>query len=113
VPKKVDAKSIDFMFNTCYNINCALRSRLRVGRQVLALVVGVRILSPQPKNILVAPSSSGLGHRPLKAEAGIRTPLGLPNVFHCPYHETGFCVLWHCFWCSEEVVRRSSSKTPA
>src|SRR5690242_16067083 len=27
----------------------------------------------------MAPSSSGLGHHPLKVEARVRTPLGLPN----------------------------------
>ena len=48
-----------------------------VGQQTLDLYAGVRILPPQPEFSLenlypdlfnVAPSSSGLGHRPLKAK---------------------------------------------
>src|SRR6185312_2930343 len=65
-----------------------------VGRQVLALVMGVRALHPQPflafpaswprsdrrvqHGSRAAPSSRGLGHGPLKAETRVRIPLGPP-----------------------------------
>ena len=34
---------------------------------------------PPPARQNAAPSSSGLGHRPLTAEARVRVPLGLPE----------------------------------
>src|SRR5438477_8005377 len=55
-----------------------LGDRLGVGRQVLALVAGVRILLPQPVQRCTAPSSRGPGHGPLKAETRVRIPLGPP-----------------------------------
>jgi hypothetical protein len=55
----------------------SLGDRLGVGRQVLALVAGVRILLPQPTHD-TAPSSRGPGHGPLKAETRVRIPLGPP-----------------------------------
>ena len=45
------------------------------GRQTLDLLIGVRILSPQP---YMVPSSSGLGRGPLKAKTRVRFPLGPP-----------------------------------
>src|SRR6266850_4852747 len=50
-----------------------------VGRRVLAPVMGVRALLPQPLTVdWAAPSSRGLGHGPLKAETRVRIPLGPP-----------------------------------
>ncbi len=46
------------------------------GRQTLDLLIGVRILSPQP---FVVPSSRGLGRGPLKAKTRVRIPLGPPK----------------------------------
>ena len=63
--------------------------RLVVGHQSLELGAQVRILYRQPTpslNIhrrIVARSSSGPGHGPLKAETGVRLPYGLPR------HATG------------------------
>src|SRR2546425_4846290 len=51
-----------------------------VGRRVLAPVMGVRALLPQPLTVdWPAPSSRGPGHGPLKAETRVRIPLGPPN----------------------------------
>ena len=52
-----------------------------VGLQTLDLPVRVQILLPQPH---MASSTSGLGRRPLKAETGVRIPLGLPYISHSP-----------------------------
>src|SRR5438093_2144519 len=50
-----------------------------VGRRVLAPVMGVRALLPQPLTVdWPAPSSRGPGHGPLKAETRVRIPLGPP-----------------------------------
>src|SRR5205823_3637180 len=50
-----------------------------VGRRVLAPVMGVRALLPQPSSrVWPAPSSRGPGHGPLKAETRVRIPLGPP-----------------------------------
>ena len=53
--------------------------RLKVGQQALNLRVRVRIPSLAAISPIAAPSSRGLGRRPLKAETGIRIPLGLPQ----------------------------------
>ena len=47
--------------------------RLAVGPQTLNLVAQVRILDRQP---VMAPSSSGLGHHPLKVEITGSNPVG-------------------------------------
>ena len=47
--------------------------RLAVGPQTLNLVAQVRILDRQPD---LAPSSSGLGHHPLKVEITGSNPVG-------------------------------------
>ena len=56
--------------------------RLMVGQQTLDLYVRVRLLHPQPGALCgasrMASSTSGLGRSPLKAETGVRIPLGLP-----------------------------------
>src|SRR5882724_5344494 len=55
-----------------------------VGRRVLAPVMGVRALLPQPLTVdWAAPSSRGPGHGPLKAETRVRIPLG-PPLFPIP-----------------------------
>src|SRR5438034_891670 len=51
-----------------------------VGRRVLAPVMGVRALLPQPHQRRAAPSSRGPGHGPLKAETRVRIPLGPPRT---------------------------------
>ncbi len=54
-----------------------LGSRLAVGQRTLDPSAGVRILPPQPEvwyNTETAHSSSGPGHRPLKAEIGGSNP---------------------------------------
>src|SRR5271154_1821221 len=51
----------------------ALLRPLPAGRRV----AGDRLLSPGPPSGHPAPSSSGLGHHPLKVETRVRTPLGL------------------------------------
>ncbi len=67
-----------------------------VGQQTLDLYAGVRILPPQPEFSLenlypdlfnVAPSSSGLGHRPLKAKTRIRIPSGPPFFVLFHFHK--------------------------
>src|SRR5436305_7655721 len=51
-----------------------------VGRRVLAPVMGVRALLPQPSSrVWPAPSSRGPGHGPLKAETRVQIPLGPPK----------------------------------
>ena len=56
--------------------------RLAVGPQTLNLVAQVRILDRQPES---APSSSGLGHHPLKVAARVRIPLGVRTVLAALY----------------------------
>jgi tRNA (guanine-N7-)-methyltransferase len=60
-----------------------LGSRPTAGRQTLDLLIGVRILSPQPKFFnyylpVLVPSSRGPGRSPLKAKTRVRIPLGPP-----------------------------------
>src|SRR2546422_11683107 len=56
-----------------------------VGRRVLAPVMGVRALLPQPLTVnWPAPSSRGPGHGPLKAETRVRIPLGPPPTWLIP-----------------------------
>ena len=52
--------------------------RLAVGPQTLNLVAQVRILDRQPD---MAPSSSGLGHHPLKVEITGSNPVGATKKY--------------------------------
>ena len=65
-------KTLRPLDRTGYNLPRLERStlgiRLAVGRQTLNLLALVRIQDPQPVTTPEAHSSSGPGHRPLKAE---------------------------------------------
>lgn len=56
-----------------------LGCRLMVGQRFLVPYVRVRLLPPQPNNVV--PSSSGLGRRPLKAEIAGSNPVGTTREF--------------------------------
>ena len=69
----------------------AMGCRLMAGQRFLVPYVRVRLLPPQPiyltglkeamyyAGAYVAPSSSGLGRRPLKAEVAGSNPVGATN----------------------------------
>ena len=73
----------------------ALAIRLAVGHQTLDLGAQVRILDRQPKTLRpsagkhTAPSSSGPGHRPLKAEIAGSNPAGATSKTTSASHTAG------------------------
>ena len=69
--------------------------RLAVGPQTLNLVAQVRILDRQPD---LAPSSSGLGHHPLKVAARVQIPLGV-------LHSDDNALLYHMYAVNPHIVR--------
>ena len=76
-------------------IYLALAIRLAVGHQTLDLGAQVRILDRQPKTLRptagkhTAPSSSGPGHRPLKAEIAGSNPAGATSKTTSASHPAG------------------------
>jgi hypothetical protein len=77
----------------------ALGNRLVVGQRTLNPYGKVRILLPQPF-FRMAHSSSGLGHRPLKAEITGSNPVCATNAFFTAGFEAKLlkpAVIFFCF----------------
>ncbi len=85
------------MDSNCYNTHGlaskSLGISLAVGQRTLDPWAQVRILDPQPlarfqlNSVRVAHSSSGLGHRPLKAEIRGSNPLCATSNLLTPFFE--------------------------